>query len=581
MSAESPASSERPTRSEILRRAPVDIAGGTSPSIWEFVTATSIVDAAGVVPPVSQHVDSPVGRPRVLTVRALLVASMINGLRRHHVGHLTSVVRILNSLDVRQREDLDIAGWTSDAASYLRTERLFVSLAAALDAGHHIVEDDRAVPLDSTWFANRIIAASCPRELTLTRSVAIDGTDVATWGQLHGDVDTVEIDPEEDADERDPDEAETRLLPPGRRRYKARVLGIGHDGRKVYTKDETARAGHRSATASRPSGPYIGRELHLMTQARDDHQSRGKKGGRTGERVPGLIRGMALTPAGTHRGRTATALLVDANRRGYAIADVIVDGGYSLSRPEYFHAPLRAAGIGITFRPGSHQWRVKPFNDHAILIGGQLFSATVPKEVLSLRPPAMDATTAERKTIAEAFDGRAQYAYHPHGGADRDGYTRWRNPVDAGTLRSRDMPESLRAHPEAPLVNLPGGVPPRTMTVAAVDLPLMQRLIAGTTTHNTSMARRNVVENSNNRLQGDYVDLDRGFVRLFGTTKITMMIAFAVAGLNVLIAKQWRSRQERIHASNRGPRRRRRRRDGGDGTVQLPVTDGVTARAPP
>ena len=46
-------------------------------------------------------------------------------------------------------------------------------------------------------------------------------------------------------------------------------MGIGADGRKQYTVDPDARAGHRSATNSRPAGPYVGYELHLAVQARD------------------------------------------------------------------------------------------------------------------------------------------------------------------------------------------------------------------------------------------------------------------------------------------------------------------------
>ncbi|MHB1928994.1 MAG: hypothetical protein ACYDEN_02035 [Acidimicrobiales bacterium] len=94
----------------------------------------------------------------------------------------------------------------------------------------------------------------------------MDGTDVETWGALHGDVVTVDVDGEA---------AETQLADrepgpkPKKAARKARVLGVGADGRKRYTVDRDARAGHRSATNSRPAGPYVGYELHLAVQARD------------------------------------------------------------------------------------------------------------------------------------------------------------------------------------------------------------------------------------------------------------------------------------------------------------------------
>ncbi len=37
---------------------------------------------------------------------------------------------------------------------------------------------------------------------------------------------------------------------PARGKHKARLLGVGDDGRNIYTRDETARAGWRSATNS-------------------------------------------------------------------------------------------------------------------------------------------------------------------------------------------------------------------------------------------------------------------------------------------------------------------------------------------
>src|SRR5690242_17519052 len=45
-------------------------------------------------------------------------------------------------------------------------------------------------------------------------------------------------------------------------RHKAKVLGIGPDGRKQYTSDPHARAGKRTVTSTYPDGMYVGYELH-------------------------------------------------------------------------------------------------------------------------------------------------------------------------------------------------------------------------------------------------------------------------------------------------------------------------------
>src|SRR3989442_252107 len=80
--------------------------------------------------------------------------------------------------------------------------------------------------------AKRITAAAVPAKFRTSLSVAVDGTDLETWGALHGDSTTVEFDGEA---------AETQLMgePPPKKKAvrKAKVLGIGLDGRKQYTVD--------------------------------------------------------------------------------------------------------------------------------------------------------------------------------------------------------------------------------------------------------------------------------------------------------------------------------------------------------
>src|SRR5207253_2047059 len=107
----------------------------------------------------------------------------------------------------------------------------------------------------------------------------------------HGDSTTVELDGEA---------AETQVMEetPKKRRAvrKARVLGVGPDGRKQYTVDRDARAGHRSATNSRPSGPYVGFELHLAVQTRDVRWTDGIERTALGAEVAGVVTTFSLMP---------------------------------------------------------------------------------------------------------------------------------------------------------------------------------------------------------------------------------------------------------------------------------------------
>ena len=169
---------------------------------------------------------------------------------------------------------------------------------------------------DALDVLNLPVEASCPQDLLRSSSVAIDGTDLPTLGRLYGDEDTVDLDMEEEADELVDDVTARRAPKPARGKPRARALAIGEDGRKVYTADASARAGWRTATNSRPAGPYVGRECHLMVQARDIAWSNGAAKMTPGPSVPALIRGFSLVSAGTHRGRTATNVVLSALHRG-------------------------------------------------------------------------------------------------------------------------------------------------------------------------------------------------------------------------------------------------------------------------
>jgi hypothetical protein len=90
------------------QRAPVDGNGGRPTSGTELQAACRVVDRSGVVPALTTLVDSDVGRPRTISVRALLVACQLNALARHHKGHLVEVARVINAMADEQRASLGI-----------------------------------------------------------------------------------------------------------------------------------------------------------------------------------------------------------------------------------------------------------------------------------------------------------------------------------------------------------------------------------------------------------------------------------------------------------------------------------------
>ncbi len=206
-------------------------------------------------------------------------------------------------------------------------------LAAALQPGWDTDVDGTSVRVDAGWVANQLAQASIPQELWMSASLAVDGTDVETRGVLHGDADTVEVDAQTDDGTEDEDAAagaDRRRRGPRRR---AKVLGMTPDGRKVYTADPDARAGHRSSTNSRSASPYVGFELHLAVQARDVRWSDGIERVSLGHEVRPVVTNLALTAAGAHRAIAVVPGLVLAKGAGQSIEDVVWTPGTPSAAP--------------------------------------------------------------------------------------------------------------------------------------------------------------------------------------------------------------------------------------------------------
>lgn len=511
-------------------------------------------------------IDTELGRPRHLSLRGFLVACQLNALHRHHEAHLVEVARTLNALTESQLRRLDIRSWEPDA-SYHRVERLFVTLCGVLES--------REAGVDATWFANRMARAAIPSELLTSHSVAVDGTDVETWGALHGDSYVVELDGEA-TETQLPDGAAIRR--PSRR---ARVLGIGPDGRKCYTADPDARAGHRSATNSRPAGPYVGYELHLAVQARDVRWTNNIDRTTLGPEVPGVIMTCSLVPAGSHRGKAIVDQLISLKHEDVPLRDVVWDPGYSLCQPATAAYPLLRAGIEQTFQPVTHQRGCRPFSGKALLIDGQLFSPHLPDHLRDLAAPPRGATEAEKLDYETRFNQRARWRLVRHAAPDADGVTRWRCPFCAGLLRSRQLPFTMRRSRIAPLVALCDDTTrccAGILSAAPIELALSQRIPFGTTAWRISMGRRQVVESANAALKGAFVDLARGFLRVLGQTKMTFLLGFTLAAYNLDRIRSYRAKQAQSEVT---PRPRSKRRRGTWGRLLAPAEVVPTRAADP
>jgi hypothetical protein len=561
-------------KSLIPKRKRLDFNCARRPRTKEIDQAMGLVKTAGFAEKMERHLDRRIDARQALSVRGLEVAKALRGFEQGHSMLLIDICRIINTFDKTTLNLVGMPNW-KPVGGYDRVERLTGLMAEALDDGFDDVDPDTGeiTHIDLQWFIDAVTRAAVPPDLVAGCAIAVDGTDMPTWGALHGAEETVELDGEAALPvQLDGVEATTTTKKAKAKtivRKTAKVFGIGDDGRKIYTKDTDARAGHRSATNQREAGPYVGRELHLGAAVPAMKWTNGTTNTTLGRTVPQVILTANVVPAGTHRGKATVASLLDAKQQGFC-EEVLGDPGYSLVRQETFHLPLRTNDIPFVLRPASHQ-RTRP--DAAATLGdafvldGQLFSKHTPEELRHLPVPARGTSGEDKKKYEKDFERRAAFAYVRHKKPNQDGITRWKCPFCAGKLRSRQLPHTMRNARKTPLIELPenstrccDGI----ISVGADQLPLMQETIFGTAAWSKSYGRRNIVESVNAALKGGFTTIERGYTRSLKTARIILGLAHTLAGYNRWTIKSWRKLQSHLAEENvkdkRKPRKNRLKR---------------------
>ena len=138
-------------------------------------------------------------------------------------------------------------------------------------------------------------------------------------------------------------------------------------------------------------------------------------------------------------------------------------------------------------------------------------------------------------------------------------------PFCAGLLRSRQFPETMRRSRRAPLAVVAarrhrraaarGSCRPRRPSCRSPSASP-----SGPPPGGSPMDRRQVVESVNAALKGGFADLSRGFFRVFGRTKITVLLGFTLAAYNLDRVRSFRAKLSRGAGAN--PSRRAKRRLG-------------------
>ena len=396
---------------------------------------------------------------------------------------------------------------------------------------------------------DQLIGATIPANYAKAVSIAVDGSGVESFAKSKRrakDVAGAASDELEGEGEGEEDLADNE-----RSRY------------DYYSADPDARTGYRTRTYDSKSIYNHGYELTAAVAVP-------RVGGP--DIGPKLLLAMRVQPSGTSVTTPAISTLERLLRRGFDIDEVIADRGYSYKKPKDWAEPLRALGLAQVqdIHPADHGPRDA---NGVLLIDGVPHCERTPEHLRNITRPAQlsvgllgsVATEAERLVHArkvaeiERFNAliaeRQQYASVRNQGAPEGAKDQAKAQYicagRAGKLQcsscplAADYPEGLPV-----VVNPPTGpYAPRscsqatTVVAGAALIKLAQRDYWGSPEWQVSYGRRAHVESIFGNLRNPSTqNIRRGFCRVMGLIKTTLMLAVEVMAANLRLVREWAAR---------------------------------------
>ena len=484
--------------------------------------ANAVVDQSELLPIVEHTLHATTGRPREFTARALMVCLLMHAFNGDSMV-LTEAVETASHLTPSQRRELGL-----NDVTYPMLWEAFRNVAKAFANGGLPIPGTGEA-LTAQVFADRLIAASLPPTfIPPSSSYAIDGTDYETPARRRSWANKKSI---STAGTEIP---EGTVLAPDKPHNEDGWPKVGADNEPQNSMDLNARDGFRTGHNGKPGDVYVGYELHLATPIRAVG----------GGDVPHVVTAMTLTPAGTYRGlagvRTVDALLAT----GREVTEICADRGYTYCVPKAFVLPLWRRGVDVWAdfhrnQRGDHPGPIPG----TLWIDGNVYSQCIPEVMKKIAPPPLFSKPEETAAARAAFDRRQAYAFTALSKRDTDGYQRLKGPALAGHVRCPNVPKSMRLSYDHPTTTCVKGEPcacGRTVTIAPDMYPRERQTHPwGTTDWAAAYYRRTAIESTNAELKTHRSSFRRGFTRVFGTIKNTMLFAFAIAGTNVMQLRAW------------------------------------------
>ncbi|MFD7417528.1 hypothetical protein ACFVZ3_39830 [Kitasatospora purpeofusca] len=425
----------------------------------EAALARRFVDRTETVPLINRALDarrrSPAGRPRTVTVQALLTGMTLASWRSSGRVVLSDVADLLaHRLPAPVRTRLALPAWPDTAdgfeAAYLAVRRTFHAVESVMDPSplpkHRLARTEAAAleaaadraALDErrallVQVTNRIVEASLAPARTLIEeywdgSVAVDATPVRTFSAgRHPTSEHTATDPDaawyvRDGDHRDP--ADTV----GRKRAKARRALFGYEATLVVSGDTT---------------PAHDLPPHL--------------------RLPALALAFTVHKPGHDPAGNALAALEDLNRRGYRPGWLAADRAYSSAQPDTFHLPVHDLGYRPIWDYRRDQLGIQATHAGALLVDGTWYCPHIPAPLITATADLLH-KRIDRTTWRHRVDARPAYRLRPKAAPDQRGARRLlcpaagTHPTAACPVKPRSLGRDPRLVPIDPAPT-PGGHP--------------------------------------------------------------------------------------------------------------------------
>lgn len=484
------------------------------------------------------------GRPRQLPTDVFITGLLLTSAHYKSVS-LVNVHKVLTQDIARSAQTQIGTRYTPHGQSLSRPitirqvryvlEAIEKCLAHTQGRAPELSDTDRQLRADALQrILDRIVASSLPAHLERPSVLALDGTAIESAAKARKS--------QRSAAEAGDDHAPDTDL---------------QEGEEV---DVDARWGYRTKTYDNKTNQCFGYEAFAFVGV--------PPVGAHPDVLPKLTWRFALRPAGTDVVEPCLTVLDSLIDDGHKVSELLNDRAFSYKTADRWATPLRERGIDQIFDMHAADRGVRDHEGIRIIDGTPHCPATPDDLVridrprnLNPKPLPARATKAQRilheadvkavEDFHEAIAERETWSFRFVGNGKKAGTTRWECPAQAGKRICTNCEFSKNLPSDTPKVENPPAAATkptccsqRTVTIPAEALAkTRQKHYWGSPDWISSYSRRTHVEGYFGNLKNaNSGDVRRGWIRVVGLVKTSIMTACAIAATNIRLLRAWSAR---------------------------------------